>query len=138
MDPAIAHAMSREKLSGGDADTARERAYSPERNVRADQPPLWLLHAEDDDVVKVENSVRLREATRGIGAPVEAHFFERGGHGFGLMKSAGLPVAIWPRSEEHTSELQSLMRISYAVFCLKKKKTDTQTLRRKTCTRKNT
>src|SRR3546814_9405368 len=28
----------------------------------------------------------------------------------------------FPRSEEHTSELQSLMRISYAVFCLKKKK----------------
>src|SRR3546814_4910070 len=34
-----------------------------------------------------------------------------------------LPAArlIVPRSEEHTSELQSLMRISYAVFCLKKK-----------------
>src|SRR3546814_8175191 len=31
------------------------------------------------------------------------------------------------RSEEHTSELQSLMRISYAVFCLKKKKTATHT-----------
>src|SRR3546814_2334920 len=32
----------------------------------------------------------------------------------------------WPkRSEEHTSELQSLMRISYAVFCLKKKNTKT-------------
>src|SRR3546814_4610825 len=31
------------------------------------------------------------------------------------------------RSEEHTSELQSLMRISYAVFCLKKKKNHTQT-----------
>src|SRR3546814_4898888 len=31
------------------------------------------------------------------------------------------PIAT-PRSEEHTSELQSLMRISYAVFCLKKKK----------------
>src|SRR3546814_1992531 len=30
------------------------------------------------------------------------------------------------RSEEHTSELQSLMRISYAVFCLKKKKTKQQ------------
>src|SRR3546814_1993369 len=30
------------------------------------------------------------------------------------------------RSEEHTSELQSLMRISYAVFCLKKKKKDTK------------
>src|SRR3546814_7100519 len=32
------------------------------------------------------------------------------------------------RSEEHTSELQSLMRISYAVFCLKKKNTRTQTI----------
>src|SRR3546814_7909740 len=32
-----------------------------------------------------------------------------------------------PRSEEHTSELQSLMRISYAVFCLKKKRTQTKT-----------
>src|SRR3546814_2825756 len=32
-----------------------------------------------------------------------------------------------PRSEEHTSELQSLMRISYAVFCLKKKKTTPMT-----------
>src|SRR3546814_1530690 len=31
------------------------------------------------------------------------------------------------RSEEHTSELQSLMRISYAVFCLKKKNTQSQT-----------
>src|SRR3546814_4017647 len=34
-------------------------------------------------------------------------------------------IAVWrakERSEEHTSELQSLMRISYAVFCLKKKK----------------
>src|SRR3546814_4538882 len=31
------------------------------------------------------------------------------------------------RSEEHTSELQSLMRISYAVFCLKKKKQQTET-----------
>src|SRR3546814_2507415 len=34
------------------------------------------------------------------------------------------------RSEEHTSELQSLMRISYAVFCLKKKKTYTDTKHR--------
>src|SRR3546814_9688206 len=32
------------------------------------------------------------------------------------------PVDLGRRSEEHTSELQSLMRISYAVFCLKKKK----------------
>src|SRR3546814_2952845 len=36
--------------------------------------------------------------------------------------SAACGFLTWSRSEEHTSELQSLMRISYAVFCLKKKK----------------
>src|SRR3546814_6502607 len=41
-------------------------------------------------------------------------------------KGLGLPDGI--RSEEHTSELQSLMRISYAVFCLKKKTIDSPTL----------
>src|SRR3546814_8952684 len=44
----------------------------------------------------------------------------------GLFKFPGMDVVIpcpdASRSEEHTSELQSLMRISYAVFCLKKKK----------------
>src|SRR3546814_9916224 len=40
----------------------------------------------------------------------------------GLVTDAGIEF----RSEEHTSELQSLMRISYAVFCLKKKKNETE------------
>src|SRR3546814_3971128 len=44
-------------------------------------------------------------------------FFLEGG-----LDDAGLAAAIRRRSEEHTSELQSLMRTSYAVFCLKKKK----------------
>src|SRR3546814_10428492 len=39
----------------------------------------------------------------------------------GSLADAALFVLIADRSEEHTSELQSLMRISYAVFCLKKK-----------------
>src|SRR3546814_6741204 len=38
-----------------------------------------------------------------------------------LKPEADQDLAVVPRSEEHTSELQSLMRISYAVFCLKKK-----------------
>src|SRR3546814_5690805 len=44
----------------------------------------------------------------------------RGGAFVKALDGAGI------RSEEHTSELQSLMRISYAVFCLKKKKTTLQ------------
>src|SRR3546814_5396314 len=42
------------------------------------------------------------------------------------------------RSEEHTSELQSLMRISYAVFCLKKKKKKTNKITRTTDSNKQT
>src|SRR3546814_6218770 len=41
----------------------------------------------------------------------------------GVSMQFGLGHGYRGRSEEHTSELQSLMRISYAVFCLKKKKT---------------
>src|SRR3546814_10883035 len=62
----------------------------------------------------------------------------RRGHAYGLGDAIGIRapmafyhkavqpqkhrsiVVVWVRSEEHTSELQSLMRISYAVFCLKK------------------
>src|SRR3546814_3129424 len=43
------------------------------------------------------------------------------GGGLNRMFSGGAGAAGGTRSEEHTSELQSLMRISYAVFCLKKK-----------------
>src|SRR3546814_7007634 len=39
-----------------------------------------------------------------------------------ITNGGGQPNVVPDRSEEHTSELQSLMRISYAVFCLKKKK----------------
>src|SRR3546814_5241381 len=53
--------------------------------------------------------------------------FERLRFGGMVMSPEGMETIIGPhavqiRSEEHTSELQSLMRISYAVFCLKKKK----------------
>src|SRR3546814_3387166 len=45
--------------------------------------------------------------------------------GGSMLLAFGIVAALFERerSEEHTSELQSLMRISYAVFCLKKKKT---------------
>src|SRR3546814_5168499 len=44
----------------------------------------------------------------------------------GPMPESWTVASLGDRSEEHTSELQSLMRISYAVFCLKKKKLQTQ------------
>src|SRR3546814_6553874 len=46
----------------------------------------------------------------------------------GLCVAELRPLRRQQRSEEHTSELQSLMRISYAVFCLKKKKKQKKTV----------
>src|SRR3546814_4191658 len=79
------------------------------------------------------------------GRPATAHYVELGpGRGtlaadvLRAMRSAGLqPPANLVRSEEHTSELQSLMRISYAVFCLKKKNTKTTTVEETRNTRSN-
>src|SRR3546814_2707369 len=61
-----------------------------------------------DDILK-----RLKERFGGKGGG-------GGSSGGGLPKN--LPAGLIGRAEEHTSELQSLMRISYAVFCLKKKR----------------
>src|SRR3546814_9769152 len=60
---------------------------------------------------------------RSIASPAH-HGHRRGRTGSGSPDRPRADAAHHPdRSEEHTSELQSLMRISYAVFCLKKKKT---------------
>src|SRR3546814_1728708 len=75
--------------------------------------------------------LRAQRVEHGVGDGGFVFDEEDGGHGpgrdwaFGIgdsaKRSASAPVA-GDRSEEHTSELQYLMRISYAVFCLKKKK----------------
>src|SRR3546814_6644639 len=58
------------------------------------------------------------------GGRVGGSSFSGGGIGVNISprQKYARGIAIYVRSEEHTSELQSLMRISYAVFCLKKKK----------------
>ncbi|KQM20418.1 alpha/beta hydrolase [Novosphingobium sp. Leaf2] len=96
MDPAIAHAGSRELLLGPSPTAALEVAHSPDRMVPKDAPPHFLVHAEDDDVVPVENTVRLRAALKAQGVPVETHLFANGGHGFGLRRAIGKPVEAWP------------------------------------------
>lgn len=91
-----AHPGSRQKLLGAAPPAALVKAHSPDQNVPEDAPPFFILHAEDDDVVPVENALLLRAALKAKGISVETHLFEHGGHGFGLRKAIGKPVAIWP------------------------------------------
>jgi acetyl esterase/lipase len=64
--------------------TAEEqRQYSLVDNVTAETPPAFLLHAYDDDVVPISESIVFAEALTAVGQDVEVHFFAEGGHGFG-------------------------------------------------------
>lgn len=96
MTAPVAHAGSRELLIGKDAGPALERAHSPHLNVPANAPPVFLVHAEDDDVVSVENALLMRAGLRARNIPVETHLFTHGGHGFGLRRAIGKPAAAWP------------------------------------------
>src|SRR3546814_6538433 len=81
------------------------------RRVRGVSPePDPLQHREDRGSGPAAD--RRQDARGGQGARLSQRLF-RDARRTGLSR---------PKSEEHTSELQSLMRISYAVFCLKKKK----------------
>ncbi|MBV9931461.1 MAG: alpha/beta hydrolase [Alphaproteobacteria bacterium] len=95
MTAPLAHPGSRRNLVGEHASAERERAHSPHLAVTADTPPCFLLHAEDDNVVPVENSLLLRAALRARGVPVETHLFPDGGHGFGLRLARGRSVEGW-------------------------------------------
>ena len=94
-DPYV-HAGSRAELLGPSPGAADEAAWSLESNVRPDAPPTFLVHALDDPSVPVENSLQLLAALRAAKVPVEAHFFEEGGHGFGIRYAVGKPAAAWP------------------------------------------
>src|SRR3546814_10158996 len=74
------------------------------------------------------NALKINSTLALIGAIV-AEFFGTPivGMGFRISTEVGRMNIPMVKSEEHTSELQSLMRISYAVFCLTKKKTHTLT-----------
>src|SRR3546814_2677217 len=93
----------------------------PPRSTRTDTlfPYTTLFRSREPDVLAgmgVDDAVADGRARLGVPGPAARQ---------GVVSERDLGDA---RSEEHTSELQSLMRISYAVFCLKKKnKTQTKT-----------
>lgn len=92
----LAHAGSRTLLLGKNASPALEDAHSPNLYVRPNGPPCFLVAAEDDDSVPVENTLLFRAALKAAKVPVETHLFTKGGHGFGLRRVSGMPAEIWP------------------------------------------
>src|SRR3546814_13522317 len=106
----------------------------PPRSTRTDTlfPYTTLFRSHQRLAVRHQQDlVRIEAAGREFADPAVAvthivdpeHAIAGRGHYFGGKHPPAIGrVSTMARSEEHTSELQSLMRISYAVFCLKKKK----------------
>lgn len=98
MSDALAHPVSRKALFEASRLTEGEAEirFSPNRRVPAAPAPAFLCCALDDPSVPPENSLAMLSALRAKGGRAEAHLFEKGGHGFGIRKAAGLPAAAWP------------------------------------------
>lgn len=98
MQPPLAHAGSRARLlAAGDTPEVEAVArLSPEQYVDAHTPPLFLLHAQDDDAVPVGNTLSMHAAALRAGVPASLHVFPHGGHGFGTRGAAGA-LARWPQ-----------------------------------------
>lgn len=92
-----AHSGSRQRLLGEDPDAATIARYSQQQQVRPDMPPTLLLHAADDNVVGVGNSLLMAQALAKAGVEHELHVFAHGGHGFGMRAAAGSTTALWPQ-----------------------------------------
>jgi len=78
------HVGSANNLIGANATAAQKEYFSNERHVDAQTPPSFLVHANDDGAVPVENSVIFNQALVKNKVKSEMHLYQAGGHGFGL------------------------------------------------------
>lgn len=85
MDSTITHKGSRVNLLGENPTEGLVTLYSNEKQVKAGNPPAYIIACEDDRTVPVANSLRYFQALTDAGVPAEAHFFPTGGHGFGKL-----------------------------------------------------
>ena len=84
MEDGITHQGSKTNLLGENSKSALIVKYSNEKQIDANTPPTFLVHATDDGAVPVENSINYYLALKQNNVPVEMHLYENGGHGFGL------------------------------------------------------
>jgi len=78
------HGGSVKNLLGENPTEERKKYFSSERQVTPQTPPAFLIHANSDKTVPVQNSLRYNEALVKNNVPVEMHIYQAGGHGFGL------------------------------------------------------
>lgn len=84
MDETFTHMGSRNNLLGAVPASELIENFSNEKQVNANTPPTFLVHATDDSAVPIKNSEEFRNALVRENVPVHLMIYEKGGHGFGL------------------------------------------------------
>jgi acetyl esterase/lipase len=84
----ITHMGSRDNLLGKEPSPEKKKEYSNELQVTKKTPPTFLVHAENDSTVKVQNMLLFATALQKNKVPFDFHLYEKGGHGFGLINPA--------------------------------------------------
>lgn len=97
---AKAHGGSREKLIGKTPSPEQIAYYSNELQVDAKTPPTFLVHAQDDKGVPVENSIDYYLALTKANVPAEMHIYPKGGHGYALRVQGKGSIENWPAACE--------------------------------------
>jgi acetyl esterase/lipase len=90
--PPYAHVGSARAFLGPNPSQSLVDSFSNETMVTSTTPPCFLLHANDDDVVPVENSINFYLALHHAGVPAVLHIIDHGRHGFGFMPGKPLTV----------------------------------------------
>ncbi|WP_149276952.1 alpha/beta hydrolase [Pareuzebyella sediminis] len=81
------HNGSKTNLIGKNPDDQMVAHFSNEKQVNQNTPPTFLVHATDDEVVPVENSLLFYTALKEKGVSATMHVYPKGGHGFSLARA---------------------------------------------------
>ncbi|MGE9293607.1 MAG: alpha/beta hydrolase [Puniceicoccales bacterium] len=98
MEKGTSHGGSRHNLLGPQPSKEMEQLMSNQLQVTDQTPPTFMVHADDDHGVKVDNCIGFYQALHKQGIPAELHIFQKGGHGFGYRDEAkrSIPTHEWP------------------------------------------
>jgi acetyl esterase/lipase len=109
MEDGITHSGSKNSLLGENAGRNLIEKYSNEKQVNADTPKTFLVHASDDKVVPVANSINYYLNLLQYNILAEMHIYEKGGHGFGLGREG--TNKDWPKACEKWLEMNGYCSI---------------------------
>ena len=99
------HSGTMKNLLGASPTDSLKQYFSANKNVNKKSPPVYFVHAKDDNAVPYANSILMSEALKTNGVSTDVYLYEKGGHGFGLInKTSDVDwfnlMAVWLKKQK--------------------------------------